>query len=221
MYDYEGKPREYRIFGLQRSGTYYLEFFIRENLNIKCGNKGKGELWKHSPTWPVDIDLERETFFPIHKNPYLWCESIITKNVDYVTRQTMFPAMKKGNSNEMCNDFNVRNLAKQYAYWYDQWFVELPSDHRKRTYSIKYEDLLTHVGREGFLHEVANNFNIKRKSLSTISNPNNVTLSGKFTKEKERKYLNGEISFLSKPNIRVINEELPDKLFSELGYKRQ
>lgn len=220
MYNYDGKPREYRIFGLQRSGTYYLEFFIKSNLKIKCGNKGQGELWKHSPSWPTEILLEKETFFPIHKNPYMWCESLIIKNVDYVSRQKMFPAKEIGTSDEMCRGFNVANLARQYEYWYDQWMVSLPNEYKDRTYHVRYEDLLEEDGREKFINDVSSRFNIKRNNVNVINNPNKVTLSDNFTEDKKDKYLNIKTKLLTDANIRIINEVLPDKLFVDMRYRR-
>ena len=213
--------REYRIYGLQRSGTYYLEFLIKANLDIKCGNKGKGQYWKHNLSIPKDVDLDKETFFPIYKNPYTWAESIITKNVDFVRRQTTFPIMQNGPDADMCNGFNVRNMAKTYKLWCDNWIYQLPDEYQSRCFHIQYEDLLETYNRELKLEEIAFEFDIDRLDNSKFINPRKVTLSSEFTEDSYKKYTNFETKLLSRDNMDVMNDVLGERLFKNLGYNTQ
>jgi len=213
--------REYRIYGLQRSGTYYLETLIRDNLDIKCGNKGRGKYWKHTPSTPEDVNLSDETFFAIHKCPYKWIESIIVKPADYVGRQTLFPAKQQGRKEHMCRDYNVVNLAKTYLHWYNNWCVDIDEMYRFRTMRIRYEDLLYDSKREKTLLNICKRFNIERKFQDEFTNPNIVTMSKLFTKDKAEMYKKEVITFLEPENIQAINKVLPPSLFEKLNYRRQ
>lgn len=68
--------KDFYIFGLQRSGTTYVEKCLTTNFDMQVVN-GPGS-WKHRWPIPTEFPNHQESIkFVVTKNPYTWVESII------------------------------------------------------------------------------------------------------------------------------------------------
>lgn len=82
--------KKFYVFGIQRTCTNFAKAIIEQNFHCKYGNLNDyGHWsWKHSP------DAERSTanltedspLIFCYKTPYMWLESIIRKDVDFINR---------------------------------------------------------------------------------------------------------------------------------------
>jgi len=115
----------YYVFGLQRSGTNFLETIFNQNfmsnrMNGFCDYRS----WKHSIDVPAKYDSTVTTFV-IHKNPYTWVESIaLRNNVDWLKSQTTYPALEINDPRVAIGDkkkFDLINLCKTYRHFHETW----------------------------------------------------------------------------------------------------
>lgn len=212
---------DYHLFGLQRSGTNYLEQLMKNNFHSIRKDPRNNEwrdYWKHSIDVPNGFSRDRPTLI-IYKNPYTWIESIcLRRNVDWVRSQKTYPAkegldeLKLGKEN-----LNVENIAKTYKHFCNTWIWNKPQSNAYII--IRYEDLLITEKREIILTKIQNDLKFSRKSNQWI-NPQKgkISLSRDYDEQREQYYLSMKPTQLSNKHIDAINGVLQDDII-KLGYE--
>lgn len=185
----------YYIFGLQRSGTNYIEQLFKENfLQIELSNV-RGHAWKHSIDVPPDMIPDRLAVI-VYKNPLTWVESIAFRTpIDFFKEQkTYSPSVD-----------NMEGIAKTYRHWYETWVV----NYTGKSIVVKYEDLLIKEKREQFLETVGVMLNLQKK-WDTWKNieAGKVSISEKYTEERTEYYIKGVPTLLTKEQIDAIERIL-------------
>lgn len=194
----------YQLFGLQRSGTNYLQQLLEQNFRVQGLNTHK-DVWKHNVTIPQKYNASYPSIL-IVKHPYTWVESLCERNpVDWLKRQKKFPASldEKGMTFGK-NRFNVRQLAKTYAYFFSTWFSEVD-------FIIRYEDLLFKDRREKILSQLQEKYNWKRKESYWV-NPGRIYQSGDYNMGREKYYKAMKPMNLNEFQIKAINDELENEM---------
>lgn len=210
----------YFDFGLQRSGTNFIETIINRNFNGKRQNRANAS-WKHFIDPPKQWTAQHPTFL-IYKNPYTWVESICFRNtVDWIKTQKTYP-VTEGQPDLVAGpkNINVEALAKTYRHWHDKWILNpKPKANYENVYVIKYEDLLEVETRNKILDDISQKFNVKRKHSSwAIPNKGAVSQSKDYTDDREKYYLEMKPQKLLPRHIRAINNILTKDLISQIGY---
>lgn len=219
---------KYFIFGLQRSGTNYLRELISANFNqtkmineIVYPENDHHKYWKHSLDIPAGWDSSKFTFI-IHKNPYLWIESIlIRRKVDFLKTQKRYPAndlhpIKHFNFNQI----NIINLAKTWKYFLTTW---LNSDNlNPRIHMvIKYENLLDDQKRQEFLHTMHHltKWDIKPKDKWVNIQNGKVLHSPSFNNDSKTYYQKQQPEKLNKMQTSAISQAIGEQLIRNIGYE--
>lgn len=211
--------KEYYIFGLQRSGTNFLEVTLQRNFNITKVNRTT-KSWKHG------IDLYNDTRpevpkIVIYKNPYTWIESITTRNnVDWLKTQRTYNSQEGPHELRIGpHNMNVQQLAKTYVHWYQSW---IKTDIMNR-HIVRYEDLLKPETRTDILEEIRDKFNLRRRDdrKNWIIPQNGTVSQSKDYNEKRRQYyLKMRPENMTRVQIDAVNEVIPDSVFGRLEYKK-
>jgi hypothetical protein len=209
--------KEYYIFGLQRSGTNFIENIMSKNFEVRKLNANTSA-WKHSIDVPSTYKRRIPTIVA-YKNPYTWVESLGLRNcVDWKKRQTKYPA------DEECaheykigeHNFNIINLAKTYHHFYTTWFVNNPCENR---IIIKYEDFLVEKLRSNKLEEIAQAFSLNKKYEQwDIPKRGKVSQSRDYDENREKYYLAMKPSNLTPRHIEAINTHVGEDLIKKMGY---
>ena len=191
---------KYCIFGLQRSGTTFLESLIK--LNFKC-EIANGDRWKHTLQ---RVECNCKTF-NIYKNPYTWIESVVYR--DPADLLITSPFLLEEGYNMGHDRVNLANLAGLYNDYVLSWYDE--------TTFVRYEDLLDEVAREKFL----NTLPFERITDSVVvPEPGSLFMSEGFENNKIPYYLYGNPERLTLDEISIINEKISVDVFNLLGYKK-
>lgn len=221
------------VFGLQRSGTNFVENCIRQNFTgVNVVNTDRQHIWKHSfgignNGWHAGIPENKfndknHLCIVIYKHPYAWMESVCTKNVDTVKRYGDMYWDKAGDSANVaykCTNLNTSRMIDLYNDFYEFWFSK--KDHfNKPIYYIKYEDMVTsHERTKEILKEIQENFGItKSKEKNDYRIPEKVGQSDKFTPDRRNKYVNYHIQRLTWDQIQYINDSMSDTLKNIMKY---
>lgn len=224
----------FTVFGLQRSGTNFLEQLVTKNIrNTKIVNRWKAGdgIWKHAfgienkPTdaGPIGMkgDPEKAKMIGnrihaiyIHKHPYSWIQSITTKNVD-IKKTYPFVARELNQAENVLGGLNILHLAQLYydhtQYWLDK--VET-----RKVYHVKYEDLIFSPEKtKEIVTDIAQFFNRKLKETNIVI-PDKVGQSDKFNEEKRKQYRTYRITTLSYEQIMHINTILDRDAMAKQGY---
>lgn len=185
------------VFGLQRSGTTYLEELIKLNFaNMNVCNTNAKYVWKHHID-PHSIDFNKDyAHIFIYKNLYQWIESVIRNKVD-IDRRHGFNIMEPGD--HMLHGFNLVNLSKLYHNYHQNWIGFI--DNNDYIVKIKYETLLSNIDE---LRKIMIKFNLTKISDKWI-NIDKVYQSRKFTNNIKDYYLNNKFDYLNEQHIHIIN----------------
>lgn len=205
---------KYYMFGLQRSGTNFLEDLVKNNFNGKKLNDQR-KSWKHSIDVPPLYDENTPTLI-IHKNPYTWIESIsLRNNVDWIKTQKKYPADQKTDSCFMIGEkqsMNVINLALTYRHFHETW---LDRNH----YEMKYEDLLVDKPRENILDQIREKYALQRAHKNwLIPKRGSVSQSRDYNANREEYYIRGVPQTLTEKQIAKVNEIIGASLIRKMGY---
>lgn len=209
----------YYVFGMQRSGTNFLEQLLKMNYGAKKRN-ATTSAWKHSIDDPTEGWQKKLPTIIIHKNPYAWVESIATRNtVDWLKTQKTYPAdeeilpiYKLGPKN-----MNVVNLAKTYRHFHMNWLgrTDIPN------YGvIRYEDLLVDDKRYKILLQFNEKFGWHKPANDRFRIPSrgSVSQSKDYNEEREKYYLDFKPKELTQIQIEAINETIGEDLITKMGY---
>lgn len=210
---------DYHIFGLQRTGTNFVEVVMRNNFSVRKTNTQRN-CWKHSITVPKNYKPRSPTIV-IYKNPYTWVESIAFRNtVDWVRTQLTYPAtedcdpaLKVGSSG-----LNLSNLAKTYNHFYTTWLLNNPGTN---VVFIKYEDLLVPDSRERVFQDLASKFQMKpRQPNFTFPDRGSVSQSRDYNSSRETYYLKQTPEKLTPIQIQEVGRIVDSRIFEKTGYSR-
>jgi hypothetical protein len=198
---------EFYIFGLQRSGTTFLEQLL--HLNFGCRVANSHDSWKHSIEKLV---FPSYTIFNIYKNPYTWIESVMFR--EHADLPITSPQILEESS---LNDglhlrINPVELAKIYENYCNNWCVNLSNN----TFIIRYEDLIEKDSLKHFIEMIP---------FTRICNDIKIPKAGFWMSEGFKEdiipyYLKGIPEHLNSHQINAINEIISDQTFSRLGYQR-
>lgn len=184
------------MFGLQRSGTNYLEQLLKLNFGIQKANRNK-----HSVIVPNNYTDSNLPTFVIYKNIYTWLESICMRNrVDWLKIQLMYPADEPISSDLKLGGLNIINIAKTYYTFLKNW-------EKEPVYFIKYEDLLFKDSREKILNDIEKKFNLRRKNNKWLNvDYGKVSQSPNYNSQIENYYKNMQPKYLNEFQINKIKQ---------------
>lgn len=206
----------YFLFGLQRSGTNFLERTMTKNFNSSRTNSThKGNCWKHSLDLPSGYNKTVPTLV-IYKNPYTWVESLCLRNcVDWEKTQTKFPVTEGPVKLRLGpKHFNVVQLAKTYKYWCDTWVLsDLPN-----RYIIRYEDLLHQDRFDYILSELSKILQEKKKDSWHVPPKGAVPQSKNYTAARELYYKEMKPTELKEFHIAAIRDIIGPDYMEKLRY---
>jgi len=199
-----------KIYGIERSGTNFLEVLLKKNANVQVFTNTFG--WKHGKIVPTEQWLSnphtkkginigkakqvKELYFVcLIKNPYTWQQSIERWKKD--------------------KDYDFRAEYKRYNELYLHYWncVQNPPKGYKKGVICRYEDLLTKPKRK--IISIFNRFDIPYYDDFYI--PDKVYLSKNWKPDRKDFYLNPANSGA---NIEAINRILDRKIFKLYHYKR-
>lgn len=215
---------KFYVFGLQRSGTNYLEQTLAKNFNLRRENPSNrnGERWKHRVSVSEQVKNDDIPIFVIHKNPYMWIESIcFRKSFDWKETQTDFPATiphANPEYNVGKENLNIVNLAKTYQMFYRNWVTRSDKELLDKVYKIKYEDMLDDDKRVEILKDIRDTYDFKHPDTMPWENPTRVGMSPLFTPQSKAMYVNQTPQHLTENQIKIITQTLSPMLISNLGY---
>jgi hypothetical protein len=190
----------FSIFGLQRSGTTFLEFLIKKNFEAELKNEAD---WKHSLS-----KIEKDhTIFNIYKNPYLWVESVVFR--EPADLLVVYPHLLEDGYVVGCDKINLANLAKLYNDYTLNWY--------NPDTLVKYEDLINDKTLNDFFKRVP-----FRRTTTYVQKvePGSLFMSEGFTNDRIPYYLKQVPTILSDEHIHIINQNISNEVFDMLGYKR-
>ena len=196
------------IFGLQRTGTTFVENLLTMNFDCIVSNNGR-PYWKHTHEIP-DIS-DRPSFLTV-KNPYTWVESIcFREHADLPpTALNRYGYDVHEFSEHKANTFNVRTLAKIYNNYYNTWITSA-------AHMIRYEDVLTDSGLNTFIDSVK--FDRTTTSIEKPA-PGSLFMSEGYSDQMASYYLQQQPTQLSQQQLDDINSQLDLRLLQKLGYTK-
>jgi len=213
-------------YGLQRSGTNFLESLLKKNYNVHFLNSDEDRsspLQKHCrlyhdkniiahPSYRNDIqinsyqefsglfEIEPEYYLVISKDPYSW----------YLSYK---------NWAEKCDWPKLdHHYIEEYNLFY-KTFIELSEQSNKFIF-VRYIDLLKN--EEAVLKMLKEKMGIKKKLLANIvfKTPKKVAQSKTFSKSKKNYYLNKTyLQDYSKTELQTLNKHLDKSVITALGYE--
>jgi len=196
----------FMIFGLQRSGTTFLEKLITYNYDATVAN---GSIWKHQLEVP-DSDIPSVA---IIKSPYTWVESIAWREPADIAKT--YPEVTEPGKIMIDNSYgecilNLHNLINLYCKWFNNWY-------ESATHFFRYEDLL-----------VAQDQQIQLSRLDFVRPYDDweapaygsLFMSEGFKGEDLFYYKSQTPKHLTDNHIDIINDVLGNDFFNETKYKR-
>lgn len=226
---------KFTVFGLQRSGTNFLEQLLRKNIagaNVLNAWRHDDGIWKHAydiGSKPVNgrtaghrgdpkkeglIGTQIHSIY-VHKHPYSWIQSICDKQVDI---KKVYPHVMEPHqdSDFMLASLNIENLAKLYRDHTAYWLKMLDE---KKIYHLKYEDLIESPEKtREYVTNIATYFNVKFINKDNIVIPKKVGQSNEFTEADRTKYTQFQITTLTWKHIVKINNILDRDHLNRQGY---
>jgi hypothetical protein len=200
---------KFYIFGLQRSGTTFLEHIVSLNFNMRVANTENS--WKHSIVVPEN--LEDYCKFWIVKNPYTWLESIVFRDpADLLVTATSFNLQDRSNSAYIVghDQVNLKNLCLLYNIYIKNWS-------NTDVIKVRYEDLLNKETLDKFFKK--NNF-INEYKHWKIPVAGSLFMSEGFSKDSYSYYLSQRPQLFNKTDIDVINTYVNFDLLHQFDYTR-
>lgn len=213
-------------YGLQRSGTNYLETLVKKNYRVRFLNSNKDRrspLQKHcrlyenkqivpEPQYQNDIAVKTfqqfellfevvpDYYFIISKDPYSWYLSYRKW-----AKKCKWPSVS-------------HHYIQEYNLFY-RTFLDLSAESNKFIF-FRYADLINNVS------DVMTHIEMKLKLKKTLfahlsfKMPTRVSQSNSFTDERRAYYLNEEyLKEYSKGDISILNNILDSEVLSLLGYE--
>jgi len=197
---------EVYVFGLQRSGTTFLEKLLLQN--FKC--RQSSNYWKHS----VERFETPALAFNIYKNPYTWIESIMFRehaDLPISSPEILLPSYLNAGACTLTDDpvsINPVELAKLYERYSNNWYGY--------GWIVRYEDLI----QEETLKQFIDSIHLPRVSEEIIIPEAGFFMSEGYTDDIVPYYLRGKPSRLTDRQVDAINRVISRETFDRLGYKK-
>lgn len=230
--------KKYCVFGLQRSGTNFLEQHIITGMpDCQLVNSyDMNGLWKHTYDINFDIKTKRaktgrsnklETYdywisrlretnaVLVHKHPYMWVESIYKlrlhlKNRAAIAGVRLHPDYVPPSEGKLaCLEGLCKIYKKHQEFWKEQ-------SRHQRIYRVAYENLLMPGNAKMHTRFIADFFD--DEFIPFEHEIIKVPLSNKFTDDDRNKYLKYETS-LDYVDKKMIRELLGSECFEYYGYQ--
>lgn len=139
--------RKCYIFGLQRSGTNFLQNLLETNLNYRVDNITLSSdplgVWKHRVIPPDIENIMVDDIFLILKRPLNWIESICFRSpVDIVSTQEKYQLKSTESLVIGKNNINLENLIKLYIDHFNNWIYNPPMHIKNNLNILVYEQIL-------------------------------------------------------------------------------
>ncbi len=209
-------------FGLQRTGTNWLEITLQKNFGLHVKNNHQRNTVRHKHNYihtdcktldKYDKKIFKQIggnaqnpqtikYFITIKHPHSWYLSF--RNWQKKCRKAEF--MQKGINPEYMDRYNK---------FYSQWF-KFQKENPERVYIVKYETLLFSFNNE--LDNIKDKFNLKKISNgSSYQNTNKVPQSSRWNNKTKNFYLNdGWESKLNNKEREMLKQKVNVEFF---GYK--
>ncbi|MCB0807331.1 MAG: hypothetical protein KDC05_16175 [Bacteroidales bacterium] len=208
--------KKVKIYGQQNSGTIYLEWLIKRNLDVELDESP--ELgWKHrlAPEKDEIPDQHREStlFICLVKNPYSWLLSMHK-------RPYFHESLKKLSFTDFTR-FSFGDYRNPVVMWNKKIgsFVEL-GDYVNHHTMVRYEDLLTDIA--GSLNNLTEKFGIPKPTIykdikNLLTNSHGIKtqkfhrdfyLEEKWKKALRPQHLENINGFLDKDLMHTLNYEI-------------
>ena len=214
------------VFGLQRSGTTFLEELVK--LNIKHSsilNHQNSWIWKHA----YDVDLDgilvheklKETkanCLYIIKHPFTWIQSVCKKKADTLDKYPNIKARASDSQVHVYKNFNLLRMAQLYNKHARYWRCIINSVEYTVLF-IKYEDLInTDEDTIEMIRDIAEFFNTEINERIKI--PRLVNQSKKFTEKRRMIYKNVLLDkrIFNPIRLHAITQMLDKSLIKDLRY---
>lgn len=209
------------VFGLQRSGTNFLETIFKTNVNnVKVLNTNKRYIWKHVDSIDLSKIRHENCHVYITKSPYNWIESILRKQVDILRKR---PWIEADNTTKIrINGLDVERLADVWNYHMknfhtEQYIQSLNYD------KIQYEKLIeSKEVQMNFVDKVCFRHDMQRRysSLDSFNVPTKVPQSDVWNERRKEAYLDEKLYLLEWDHIQAINKRIEDDVVDIAGYKK-
>lgn len=224
----------FTVFGLQRSGTNFLEQMIINNVSdvrLECHWRGTHGIWKHAFNLetndpdekiiglkgdPVKAKMIGEDIkgVYIHKHPYAWIESVINKKIDI--KKTHPSVIEESNIPDMIiNELNVVKMAELHRNHSTYWLKKVEEN---KVYHVKFENMIE--SKEQTRQTIINiaNFFGKRITNNKIEVIEKAKLSSPFTEDDRARYKNYQFKILTYEQVQEINKVLDRDILNKQGY---
>ena len=213
-------------YGLQRSGTNFLESLLRQNYRVKflnSNNERSSPLQKHFRLYDrKDIIPEPQYYNNIVIETFDKFETLFDSTPDYylvISKDPYSWYLSYVNWAKRCNWPKVNHhYIEEYNLFYGK-FLELSKQTDKIIF-VKYIDLLKNT--DDVLNQLEKKMNLKSRirARSIRHIPNRVSQSSKFTQEKRFYYINEEyIKEYTQEELELLNKILDQDIVFSLGYK--
>lgn len=194
------------VFGLQRSGTTFLEKLLSQNFQCKLSS----EHWKHS----IERVPTHSPTFVIFKNPYTWIESIMFRehaDLPATSPEIVLPSYLNAGVCTLTDDpvsINPVELAKLYERYFYSWY-----DWAR---IVRYEDLIQQDTLKKFIDSVA----IERKAKDIVIPEAGFFMSEGYSEDIVPYYLKGKPTKLTDRQLMAVNPFISKEMLEILGYRK-
>jgi hypothetical protein len=213
-------------YGLQRSGTNFLESLLKKNYQVNFLNSDKDRrspLQKHCRFYKnKELIPEPQYCNEIIVDEFEQFESLFKVEPDYYLIISKDPYSWYLSYRSWADECNWPNVTHHYIEEYNQFyktFMEFSSQSDKFLF-VRYIDLIEDTG--AVLDALENRMELKRKLLSRLKlkKSGKVSQSNAFSESKRTYYLNQEyLKKYSAEDLRIVNELLDPEVISFLGYE--
>ena len=215
-------------YGLQRSGTNYLESLLKKNYRVKFLNSSKDRsspLQKHCRLYSrKDIIPEPQYSNNIVVNNFEKFESLFDITPDYylvISKDPYSWYLSYRNWAKKCDWPEVNHhYIEEYNLFYGK-FLEF-SNQTEKIIFVKYIDLLKNP--HAVLNQLEVGMNLKKNILSRLiwRKSNHVPLSSRFTQERQAYYMDKKyLKEYSDEDLQLLNGFLDTKVAALLGYQER
>ena len=214
------------LYGMQRSGTNFIETLLKKNFKVKFLNNNKDRSsasQKHARLYDEKAFIPEPQYYnDIHVKNINEFEKLLEVNASYylvISKDPYSWYLSYKAWAKKCNWGKVNHhYIEEYHLFYRK-FLDLATESNRFIF-IKYLDLIHNQELE--LESLANKMNLQKRLKSKLFNPKTkkVAQSKNFSNKKLEYYLNADfLEKYSAEELKKINNKLDLKTVEELGYR--